>query len=133
MRGSNYPAVIGHVDWEAHNLRWSDDGTLHAVHDWDSLAAQPESLIAGLAAAVHTTTDQPGTEATTGQASAFLTAYQQARGLVFTAEETQVAWAAGLWVRAFNAKKGILRPHAAAAMLDRLAAEAAERLRLVAA
>lgn len=82
-----YPAVIGHVDWEACNLRWSDDGAPRAVHGWDSLAAQPESLIAGLAAAVHTTTDQPGTEATTSQASAFLTAYQQARGLVFTPDE----------------------------------------------
>jgi hypothetical protein len=133
LRGLSYPAVIGHVDWEARNLRWSGDGTLHAVHDWDSLAAQPESLIAGLAAAVHTTTDQPGTEATTGQASAFLTAYQQARGLVFTAEEKQIAWAAGLWVRAYNAKKDILRSHTAATTLDRLASEAAERLRLAAA
>jgi len=133
LRGLSQPAVIGHVDWEAHNLRWSDDGTLHAVHDWDSLAAQPEPLIAGLAAAVHTATHEPGTEATTRQAGAFLTAYQQARRLVFTADEIQIAWAAGLWVHAYNAKKEILRSHAATTTLDRLAAEAAERLRLAAA
>jgi hypothetical protein len=127
---SPYPPVVGHVDWEAQNLRWAGDGSLHAVHDWDSLAIQPEEVIAGLAAAVHTADGRPGTEATTEQAHRFLTSYQQARGRTFTPHEIQTAWAAGLWVRAFNAKKAALDPHTAGPILNRLADEAAERLRI---
>jgi len=132
LRGLTLPPVVGHIDWEAQNLRWTDDGQLHAAHDWDSLTAQPEPVIAGLAAAVHTATGAPATEASTTQAAAFLTTYQQARSRHFTAEETQIAWAAGLWVRAFNAKKDTLHPNATTA-LDRLATEAPQRLRLAAA
>jgi Phosphotransferase enzyme family len=129
-RPSLYPPVVGHIDWEAQNLRWTDDGHLHAVHDWDSLAIHPEPVTVGLAAAVHTATGQPFTEATTGQAQAFLTAYQQAGHQTFTPDETQQAWAAGLWVRAFNAKKATLNPHAPTEILDQLADHARERLRL---
>ena len=42
---------IGHADWESQNIRWADRDPL-VVHDWDSVIAQPETAIVGLAAAV---------------------------------------------------------------------------------
>ena len=45
------PARIGHGDWESQNIRWSGTRPL-AVHDWDSVTAQPEAALVGLAAAV---------------------------------------------------------------------------------
>ena len=42
---------IGHGDWESQNIRWTDKDPL-VVHDWDSVIAQPETAIVGLAAAV---------------------------------------------------------------------------------
>ena len=59
------------------------------------------------------------------QTEQFLAAYEQARGRRWTSAERQAGWAAGLWVRAFNAKKQRLAgggPH-----LDRLAPEVPER------
>ena len=44
-------------------------------------------------------------------------------------EEREVCWAAGLWIRAYNAKKDALDGNGRA-LLERLASEAAERLRL---
>ena len=121
------PEVIGHVDWEAHNLRWHG-ARLHAVHDWDSVASRPEAAVLGLAAAVHTASGEPLTEATNEQIEGFLSAYEQARGRVLAIEEREVSWAAGLWVRAFNAKKDSLDGDGPS--LDRLASEAPKRLRL---
>jgi hypothetical protein len=89
--------VVGHADWESQNLRWDGDRPL-AVHDWDSAVAQPEQ---------------------------FLTAYEQARGRPWTAPERQACWAAGLWVRTFNAKKE--RLEGGSPQLDRLAEEVTER------
>ena len=40
------PCVLGHADFEAQNLRWHG-GQVWAVHDWDSLAWQPEAALAG--------------------------------------------------------------------------------------
>jgi hypothetical protein len=36
------PCVLGHADFEAQNLRWHGR-EVWAVHDWDSLAWQPEA------------------------------------------------------------------------------------------
>ena len=87
--------------------------------------AQPEAVVAGLAAAVWPAAGAPGEAATVEQTEQFLAAYEHARASPWTAEERQACWAAGLWVRAFNAKKqrmGGGGPH-----LDRLAAEVGER------
>ena len=127
LANATAPDVIGHVDWEAHNLRWIGE-QLHAVHDWDSIAARPEATIVGLAAAVHTASGEPLTEATDDQIDGFLTAYGQARSHALTIDERELAWAAGLWVRAFNAKKDSLDGDGPS--LNRLAAEAPRRLRL---
>ena len=50
---------------------------------------------------------------------------EAARGRPWTASEGQACWAAGLWVRAFNAKKE--RMDGGGPQLDRLAEEAPER------
>jgi hypothetical protein len=120
------PRVIGHADWESQNLRWLGR-ELHVVHDWDSLVRQPEATLAGAASAVYTATGEPHTSASVDQAAAFLDAYERARGAPWRDEERQLAWAAGLWVRAFNAKKSTVRgrPSESATALQ---AEAAERL-----
>jgi hypothetical protein len=48
-RGS--AAVIGHCDWESHNLDFRA-GEPWIVHDWDSVVAAPETVIVGVAAAM---------------------------------------------------------------------------------
>ena len=67
--------------------------------------------------------------ATLEETAAFLRAYEQARGRRWSREEREVCWAAGLWIRAYNAKKDALDGNGRA-LLERLASEAAERLRL---
>jgi Phosphotransferase enzyme family len=121
------PPVVGHADWEEQNLRWIDR-RLYVVHDWDSVVSRPEAAIAGVAAAVCPACGGPGT-ATVAESAAFLRAYEQARGQPWSVDELQVCWAAGLWVRAYNAKKETLVGDGAA-LLERLSSEAAERLRL---
>jgi hypothetical protein len=97
------PSVVGHCDWESQNMRWTN-GRLHVVHDWDSVVARPEATIAGAAGAVYPSTGETFA-ATVDQSAAFLAAYETARGLSWTRDDREAYWAAGLWVRAFNAKK----------------------------
>ncbi len=98
------PPVIGHGDWWNGNLVWDGDELL-AVHDWDSVICQPEPAIAGNAAAEFLGLGGPEEHATVEQSAAFLDAYVQARGLQWGRAEREVAWASGLWVRAFDAKE----------------------------
>jgi hypothetical protein len=42
LLAADLPNVLGHADFEAQNLRWLD-GEVWIVHDWDSLAWQPEA------------------------------------------------------------------------------------------
>ena len=107
LRALPEPAVIGHGDWYSQNLRWIDR-RLHVVHDWDSVVAQPEAAIIGAAAAIWPGTGLPGEVATVAQTEEFLTAYQEAAGQTCTDQEIRAAWAAGLWTRAFDAKKASL-------------------------
>jgi len=94
------PPVIGHVDWESQNIRWKDGRPL-VVHD--CAAIRPEATIAGAASAVFTRTDVQSSSSI-DESERFLDAYQRARGRAFTQDELRVAWAAGLWVRAFDTK-----------------------------
>jgi len=121
------PAVIGHGDWYSQNLRWIGRH-LHVVHDWDSVVAQPEAAIAGQAAAVWPGTGLPGEVASLAQSEQFLTAYEGASGQSWTDRDVQAAWAAGLWTRAFDAKKASLVGADPAAALTK--SEAKERSRL---
>ena len=54
LRAGASDAVIGHCDWLAANLRWNGD-TLLVVHDWDSVTADSEAVLAGFAAALYST------------------------------------------------------------------------------
>jgi hypothetical protein len=121
--------VVGHADWYSENLRWVGE-RLHAVYDWDSVAALPEAALAGAAAAIFTSASQPGGEATLEQTDQFLASYADARGRRWTTSEYEVCWAAGLWTRAFDAKKETVT-QGAGPIGERLRAEAAERLRRI--
>jgi hypothetical protein len=121
------PAVIGHGDWYSQNLRWIDR-RLHVVHDWDSVIAQPEVAIVGQAAAVWPGTGLPGEVATVQQTEQFLAAYERTAGHSWSDQHLRAAWAAGLWTRAFDAKKASLVGADPAAALTK--AEAKERSRL---
>lgn len=112
--------VIGHGDWITDNLRWHGDRLLVA-HDWDSLIADGEPVVAGLAAAIYLYPALP----TVSETAEFLDAYAAARGQPFGPGERQRCWAAGLWTRAFDAKQ----EHATGQPVTLLTpAEAAERL-----
>ena len=70
----------------------------------------------------------PPTLAPIESSEAFLVAYQDRRGRLFTAVELQVAWAASVWMAAYNARELALHGGAASSG-DALRAQAAERLR----
>jgi len=125
LRALAAPARIGHGDWESQNISWMAGRPL-AVHDWDSVIAQPEAAVVGLAAAVWPATGAPGEAASVGQTEDFIVSYQRAAGRRWTAPEIQDAWAAGLWVRLFNAKKDAAE--GGGPQLDRLFGEVDERL-----
>ena len=69
--------------------------------------SRPEAAIAGVAAAVCPAFGGLGT-ATLEESEAFLQAYEQGHGRPWSVDERQVCWAAGLWIRAYNAKKATL-------------------------
>jgi len=126
LLANELPCVLGHADYEAQNLRWHGHD-VWVVHDWDSLAWQPEAALVGAASATFANSGQP-TLPPVGSSAAFLAAYQDIRGRAFTAEEREVAWAAGLWLAAHNARWEALRGQSPLSG-DALRAQAAERLR----
>lgn len=93
-------AVIGHGDWITDNLRW-DGNRLLVAYDWDSLIADSEAVIAGLAAAIYLYPALP----TVTETRDFLDAYSTARGRPFSPGELQRCWATGVRTRAFDAKQ----------------------------
>ena len=129
LNASSAPTRVGHGDWESQNIRWSD-GRPVAVHDWDSVIAQPETAIVGLASAVWPAAGAPGEAATVAQSQEFIACYQQAARRRWIEHEVEDAWAAGLWVRLFNAKKDAAA--GGGPQLDRLASEIGDRLTLAA-
>jgi hypothetical protein len=123
---SGMPSVLGHADFEAQNLRW-DGREVWAVHDWDSLAWQPEAALVGAASGAFAGA-RPATLASIRSSEAFLAAYQETRSRSFTVVETEVAWAASLWPAAHNARWEAL--HGATPVTgSALLAQAPERLR----
>jgi hypothetical protein len=120
------PCVLGHADFEAQNLRWHGQ-QLWAVHDWDSLAWQPEAALAGAASGSFASAGPPML-APVESSEAFLTAYQDFQGHLFTAVELEIAWAASLWMAAYNAREEALHGGIQVGR-DALRAQAAERLR----
>ncbi len=126
MLAAGLPCVLGHADFEAQNLRWRGR-EVWAVHDWDSLAWQPEAALVGAASGAFAGAGPP-TLAPIESSEAFLLAYQDIRGRLFTAVESEVAWAAGLWPAAHNARWEALHGDAPVTGTA-LRAQAAERLR----
>jgi hypothetical protein len=126
LLAAGLPCVLGWADFEAQNLRWHGR-EVWAVHDWDSLAWQPEAALAGAASGSFASAGPP-TLAPIESSEAFLAAYQEIRGRWFTPVEQEIAWAASLWMAAYNAREiallgGTQLPG------DTLRAQAAERLR----
>jgi hypothetical protein len=126
LLAAGLPCVLGHADFEAQNLRWRGQ-EVWAVHDWDSLAWQPEAALAGAASGSFASAGPPML-AQIESSEAFLAAYQYIRGRVFTAVEQEIAWAASLWMAAFNAREMALLGGSPVGG-DVLRAQAAERLR----
>lgn len=126
LLAAGLPCVLGHADFEAQNLRWHGR-EVWAVHDWDSLAWQPEAALAG-AASGSFASDGPPMLAPIGSSEAFLVAYQDIRGRMFTAVEREIAWAASLWMAAYNVREMALCGYTPAGG-DALREQAAERLR----
>jgi hypothetical protein len=123
---ADLPCVLGHADFEAQNLRWRGRD-VWVVHDWDSLAWQPEAALVGAASGAFASAGPP-TLAPIESSEAFLAAYQDVRRRRFTDAELAVAWAASLWPAAHNARWEALHgdpPRSGAALRD----QAAERLR----
>ena len=125
LLAAGLPSVLGHADFEAQNLRWRGR-EIWAVHDWDSLAWQPEAALAGAASGAFAS-DGPPTLAPVESSAAFLAAYQDLRGRLFTAAEHEIAWAASVWMAAYNVWEAL---HSDTPLSDdALRAQAAERLR----
>ncbi|WP_116199725.1 phosphotransferase [Amycolatopsis circi] len=102
LLAADLPNVLGHGDFEAQNLRWDINGGW-TVHDWDSLAWQPEAALAGAASGMFPSTIPP-TLAPIESSAAFLESYQDFRGRRFSQAEQEVAWAASVWPAAHNAR-----------------------------
>jgi hypothetical protein len=127
LRGAHaLPAAIGHGDWESQNLRWRGR-ELYVAHDWDSAVRRPEALIAGMTSLIFPSTGTRNEAASIAQSEAFLDAYQGERQRRFSRDELELAWAAGLWLGAWKAKKALL--FGDRDVMTRLESEAAERLR----
>jgi hypothetical protein len=125
LLAAGLPCVLGHADFEAQNLRWHGQ-QVWAVHDWDSLAWQPEAALVGAASGAFASSGPP-TLAPVESSAAFLAAYQDTRGRLFTAAEQQIAWAASVWMAAYNVWESL---HGDTPLSDdALHAQAAERLR----
>jgi hypothetical protein len=117
--------VIGHVDWEAHNVGWDGDQPA-VVYDWDSIAVRSEAAIAGAASAVYPSAVGGPVAATIVQTEAFLDAYPRDRR-EWPPARLELAWAAGLWVLVFNARKE--SAGGGTGYLEHLRTEVGERLR----
>ncbi len=99
------PQVAGHGDFEAQNCRWvsGPDGRPQlVVHDWDSVVAQPEAVLAGNAAFTFVSVHDCDISSL-DQNDALLAGYASERGRPWSPVEWQVAHAAGAWVGAYNA------------------------------
>jgi hypothetical protein len=99
------PLVAAHGDFEAQNCRWvqgPDGAERLVIHDWDSVVAMPEAVLAGNSAFQYNSVLDCDIT-TLAENDEFLSAYAHARGRAWTEPELQVAYAAGAWVGAYNA------------------------------
>jgi hypothetical protein len=127
LLATDLPCVLGHADFEAQNLRWQD-GAVLAVHDWDSLAWQPEAALVGAASGAFANASPPSLVPLESSA-AFIETYQQVRGRAFSVEEMEIAWAGSLWTAVHNARWEVLHGDPTPSG-DAVREQGAERLRL---
>jgi hypothetical protein len=120
------PVVVTHGDLSGINTRWWDDERC-VVHDWDSVVALPEAVVAGSTAGDFASHDRTRL-ATLEQTERFLEAYAEARGRPWTAAETEIAYAACAWLAAYNVAFEFLKdgPYP---VTEQFAMDVAERLR----
>ncbi|HEY6746802.1 MAG TPA: phosphotransferase [Mycobacteriales bacterium] len=123
LRRYRAPRVVGHADWHADNVLWSD-GRLLVVHDWDSVVSQPEAVTAGIAAAIFPASGDVWQPATVPESEQFLSAYIRASTRTWTADDTEAFWAASAWTLAVDAKEAV----AGGSAPDLTEAETSERL-----
>jgi hypothetical protein len=116
---------IGHGDWASQNIRWTGHDAL-VVHDWDSVIAQPEAAIVGLAAAMWPSEEGSDVTASVAQTADFIDSYQLQVAREWARWEVRDAWAAGLWDRLMYAKQDVAE--GGSEQVDRLATEIRERL-----
>jgi Phosphotransferase enzyme family len=116
---------IGHGDWEPQNIRWTGRNPL-VVHDWDSVIAQPETAIVGLASAMWPREGGSDPIASVAQTADFITSYQRFADREWEAADVRDAWAAGLWLGLLFAKQEAAE--GGSQQLDLLAGEIDERL-----
>ncbi len=126
-------AVVGHGDLSGINVRWfppsTPDGRWRpVVHDWDSVVALPEAVLAGQTSGDFASHDVCRL-ASVAHSERFLAAYAVERSLRWTPTELEVAHAAALWVAAYNAAFEHLKG-GAGPVSQRLAVDAERRLRL---
>lgn len=98
--------IVGHGDWTAHNLGYDAGGRIVAVYDFDDLARDHEPLFVGFAAITYLSSGlseaPPG--ASPQEASAFVDAYELARGHPFSEPERRALGAAALYLVAYLAR-----------------------------
>lgn len=128
LRAARLPVVVGHGDFESQNIRWRGTEPL-SVDDWDSAIAQPEGAIVGAAAAVWAARGGPGEESTVQETEDFIRGYVRASGHERNLTWHRVAWAAGLWIGLYNAKKDAV--DGGGPQLDLLERDCEERLQRV--
>jgi Phosphotransferase enzyme family len=103
LASDRHQPVIGHCDWEAGNFGWRN-GHVAVVYDWDSLGVRTEAAIVGAAGTVFSCRPGGPVAAEIEETATFLGAYRR-HCREWDDESTQTAYAAGLWVLLYNARK----------------------------
>ena len=73
------------------------------VHDWDSVTADSEAVLAGFAAALYSTVSVETAGHRRGNA-AVPRGVPRCHGRELSADELELSWAAGVWTRAYDAR-----------------------------
>lgn len=99
------PLVAGHGDFEPQNCRWvpGPHGDRLVVHDWDSVVARPEAVLAGNAAATYWPDPDHPRVPVLAEHEGYMDAYADQRGRSWTALECEVGHATAAWVLAYIA------------------------------
>ena len=94
--------VIGHTDWAVKDIRFRE-GAVRAIYDWDSLRRDLETVIVGEAARGFTNTWRFPTRLAPAldEMRAFVEAYEQARGTLFSPSERTTLGAVATYAAAY--------------------------------